>query len=141
MSASAAIIELVREALKDPAVRAEVRAIIDETAKPANDVDLLVDAHEAGRILGMSPAAVRAAAYRKSIPCVRHGRLLRLVQEYFLVSCALRDIVRRHDATFGTFDNFADKNAIQLNDTHPALAVAELMRILVDEQAMPWERA
>jgi starch phosphorylase len=72
---------------------------------------------------------------------VRHGRVLRLVQEYFLVCCALRDIVRRHEATFGTFDNFGEKNAIQLNDTHPALAVAELMRILVDEQAMPWDRA
>jgi len=77
VSASAAIVELVREALKDPAVRAEVRAIIEEAPKPSNDVELLVDAHEAGRILGMSPAAVRAAAYRKSIPCVRHGRLLR----------------------------------------------------------------
>jgi hypothetical protein len=50
---------------------------IDEAPKPSNDVELLVDAHEAGRLLGMSPAAVRAAAYRKSIPCVRHGRLLR----------------------------------------------------------------
>ena len=56
------------------------------------------------------------------------------MQEYFLVACALRDIVRRHQAAFGTFDAFADKVAIQLNDTHPALAVAELMRILVDEQ-------
>ena len=72
---------------------------------------------------------------------VRHGRELRLVQEYFLVACALRDIVRRHHAVFGTFDNFADKVAIQLNDTHPALAVAELMRILVDERAFGWDRA
>jgi starch phosphorylase len=72
---------------------------------------------------------------------VRHGRELRLVQEYFLVACALRDVVRRHEATFGTFDNFAGKVAIQMNDTHPALAVAELMRILVDEQGQPWERA
>jgi starch phosphorylase len=72
---------------------------------------------------------------------VRHGRELRLTQEYFLVCCALRDIVRRHEATFGTFDNFAEKNAIQLNDTHPALSVAELMRILIDEQAMEWDRA
>jgi glycogen phosphorylase len=72
---------------------------------------------------------------------VRHGRELRLVQEYFLVACALRDVVRRHDAVFGRFDNFAEKVAIQMNDTHPALAVAELMRILVDEQGQAWERA
>jgi glycogen phosphorylase len=72
---------------------------------------------------------------------LRHGRELRLVQEYFLVACALRDIVRRHGAIFGTFDNFADKAAIQMNDTHPALAVAELMRILVDEQGMAWAQA
>ncbi len=72
---------------------------------------------------------------------VEHGRELRLMQEYFLVACALRDVVRRHGAVFGTFDNLADKVAIQLNDTHPALAVAELMRILVDEKRMAWERA
>ena len=68
MTASAAIVELVREALKDPAVRAEVRAIMEEAPKPSNDVELVVDAHEAGRILGMSPAAVRAAAFTRASP-------------------------------------------------------------------------
>ena len=72
---------------------------------------------------------------------VEHGRELRLIQEYFLVACALRDLMRRHHATFGHFNNLADKLAIQMNDTHPALAVAELMRILVDEQHLTWERA
>jgi len=72
---------------------------------------------------------------------VEHGRELRLIQEYFLVACALRDLMRRHHATFGHFNNLADKLAIQMNDTHPALTVAELMRILVDEQHFTWERA
>ena len=69
------------------------------------------------------------------------GRELRLVQEYFLVACSLRDIVRRYQRDHQGFDRFADRVAIQLNDTHPALAVAELMRILVDEEAVPWEKS
>jgi starch phosphorylase len=72
---------------------------------------------------------------------VAAGRELRLVQEYFLVACALRDIVRRYQQGHGLFDLFPDKVAIQLNDTHPALTVAELMRILVDENDVPWEQA
>ena len=62
------------------------------------------------------------------------GRELRLMQEYFLVACAVRDIVRRYEQQHATFREFAGKVAIQLNDTHPALAVAELMRLLVDEK-------
>jgi glycogen phosphorylase len=69
------------------------------------------------------------------------GRELRLIQEYFLVSCAVRDIVRRYLQAHPTFDLFPTKVAIQLNDTHPALTVAELMRLLIDEQALPWELA
>jgi starch phosphorylase len=69
------------------------------------------------------------------------GKELRLLQEYFFVACALRDIVARYLATRRAFDSFPDKVAIQLNDTHPALAVAELVRIFVDEQNLPFERA
>lgn len=69
------------------------------------------------------------------------GRELRLVQEYFFVACAIRDIIRRYLKKNSTFDNFPDKVAIQLNDTHPALAVAELMRVLYDENNLPWEKA
>ena len=61
-----------------------------------------------------------------------NGRELRLRQEYFLVSASLQDILRRHLRTHGTLNNFADKVAIHLNDTHPALAIPELMRILID---------
>jgi starch phosphorylase len=69
------------------------------------------------------------------------GQELRLVQEYFLVACTLRDIVRRFEQQHDRFQDFPAKVAIQLNDTHPALAVAELMRILVDEKSLEWEEA
>jgi starch phosphorylase len=69
------------------------------------------------------------------------GRELRLIQEYFLVACAVRDVVRRYRRDHDTFDAFADQVAIQLNDTHPALTIAELMRLLVDENDLPWEKA
>ncbi len=72
---------------------------------------------------------------------VASGRELRLLQEYFLVACAVRDIFKRYREAHDSLDQFASKVAIQLNDTHPALTVAELMRILVDEERLPWESA
>lgn len=70
-----------------------------------------------------------------------NGRELRLRQEYFLVSASLQDILRRHERTHGTIDNLADKVAIHLNDTHPTLAIPELMRILIDEKGYEWQHA
>jgi glycogen phosphorylase len=69
------------------------------------------------------------------------GRELRLRQEYFFVSCSIQDIVRRHLLKNGTIDNLSEKAAIQLNDTHPAVAIAELMRVLIDEQNVGWDAA
>jgi glycogen phosphorylase len=69
------------------------------------------------------------------------GQELRLVQEYFLVACALRDIVKRYERDHDDLDAFASKVAIQLNDTHPTLAIAELMRFLIDERDLPWDAA
>jgi starch phosphorylase len=69
------------------------------------------------------------------------GEELRLRQEYFFSSASLQDLVRRHIKTFGSLEGLADKTAIQLNDTHPAIAVAEMMRILVDLHATPWAEA
>src|SRR5512139_128584 len=69
------------------------------------------------------------------------GRELRLKQEYFLVSASLQDIVRRHLREQGRLDNFGDKNVVHLNDTHPALAPAELMRLLHDVHGLDWDTA
>ena len=68
--------------------------------------------------------------------CTPEGQELRLRQEYFFTSASLQDLIRRHLDEFGTLDNLADHAAVQLNDTHPAVAVAELMRLLVDEHEM-----
>ena len=72
---------------------------------------------------------------------VLSGKELRLTQEYFLVACALRDILRHYLASHTGFDSLPAKVAVQMNDTHPSLCVAELMRLLVDEQQMDWDRA
>ena len=69
------------------------------------------------------------------------GKLLRLKQQYFFVACSIADIVRRYKRMHTTFDALPDKVAIQLNDTHPAVAVAELMRVLVDEELVDWDTA
>ncbi|GIE41273.1 glycogen/starch/alpha-glucan phosphorylase [Actinoplanes lobatus] len=69
------------------------------------------------------------------------GRELRLKQQYFLVSCSLRDIIRRFRLRNEGWAEFADKTVIQLNDTHPTIAIAELMRLLVDEYEVEWEEA
>ncbi len=70
-----------------------------------------------------------------------NGKELRLVQQYFFVSCSLRDIIRRWRSDNGDWADFPDRVAVQLNDTHPAVAVAELMRILVDEEHLDWDKA
>ncbi|HVI95008.1 MAG TPA: glycogen/starch/alpha-glucan phosphorylase, partial [Anaeromyxobacter sp.] len=69
------------------------------------------------------------------------GKELRLQQQYFFVSCSIHDIVMRHLRTHENFQSFPDKVAIQLNDTHPAVAIAELMRVLVDERDIEWDEA
>jgi glycogen phosphorylase len=69
------------------------------------------------------------------------GRELRLRQEYFFVAASVQDLVQRHMRTYGSVYTLPERAAIQLNDTHPSIAVAELMRILVDLQKIPWAAA
>ncbi|ERP39384.1 glycogen/starch/alpha-glucan phosphorylase [Chitinivibrio alkaliphilus] len=69
------------------------------------------------------------------------GKELRLKQQFFFTSASLQDIIRRHFKANDSLDNFAEKNAIQLNDTHPAIAVVELMRLFVDEYKLKWDHA
>jgi len=97
---------------------------------------------------GQHIAAVESRASIKNLSRVLYpddstwnGRELRLRQEYFLVSASLQDIIRRHKRTHSSLENLADKVAIHLNDTHPALAIPELMRILIDEEDFSWQKA
>src|SRR5229473_5606331 len=69
------------------------------------------------------------------------GKELRLKQQYFFVACSIADIVRRYLNTHSDFRDFPDRVAIQLNDTHPAISVVELMRVLVDEKQVSWDAA
>ena len=69
------------------------------------------------------------------------GKLLRLTQQYFLVSASLQSIIRDHMAVYRRIDNLAEKVAIHINDTHPALCIPELMRILMDEYFLSWDQA
>ena len=69
------------------------------------------------------------------------GKSLRLKQQYFFVSATIQSIMRKHRAQYGTLRNFHEKHVIQINDTHPALVIPELMRILLDEEGYSWENA
>ena len=69
------------------------------------------------------------------------GKELRLLQQYFFVACSLRDIIRRFQKDNSDWETFPDKVAIQLNDTHPAIGIPELQRLLVDEFGLPWKKA
>jgi starch phosphorylase len=69
------------------------------------------------------------------------GKRLRLSQQYFFVSCSIQDILRMHEMRGLAIEDLADSVALQLNDTHPAIGVAELMRILVDEKQLTWDAA
>ena len=69
------------------------------------------------------------------------GKRLRLEQQYFFVSCSLQDMIRTHVFLEGKLDNFHERFAAQLNDTHPSIGIAELMRLLVDDYEMEWDKA
>jgi len=72
---------------------------------------------------------------------LEQGKELRLKQQYFLVAATLQDIMRRHKKQHSTMEGFADHVAMQLNDTHPSIAIAELMRLLLDVEILPWDQA
>jgi starch phosphorylase len=71
----------------------------------------------------------------------QQGKELRLQQQYFFVACSLQDIIRLHLRDHGTLDNLPEFAAMQMNDTHPAIAVAELMRLLIDDYHFEWDTA
>jgi starch phosphorylase len=105
---------------------------------------LSIDAFNSGDYVGAVADRARAEAISRLLyPSDESpaGQELRLRQEYFFSSAALQDLVRRHLRVYRDLASLPEKVAIQLNDTHPAIAVAELMRILVDLHEMPWEQA
>ena len=105
---------------------------------------LRLDAFNQGDHVGALVEQVRAEAISKVLyPSDESpaGQELRLRQEYFFVSASLQDLIFRHMRTYGEIRSLPDKVAIQLNDTHPAISVAELMRILVDVRELPWDEA
>lgn len=91
----------------------------------------------------MGAASISEAISKVLYPNDNHmqGKMLRLKQQYFLCAASISDITRRHITLYGTLDNFAEKNAIQINDTHPTLAIPELMRILLDDCGYSWEKS
>lgn len=107
---------------------------------PALDMSLF---NQGDYMRAMEQNAMAEVISKVLYPADNHpeGKSLRLRQQYFLVSASVQDIVHRHLRVFGTMDNFAEKVAVHLNDTHPTLAVPELMRILLDECGYGWDDA
>ncbi len=105
---------------------------------------LRLDAFNEGDHVGAMTDRVKAEAISKVLypsDATPAGQELRLRQEYFFAAASLQDLVRRHLKKYPDLTNLPDKAAIQLNDTHPAIAVIELMRILVDLNGMDWDAA
>lgn len=105
---------------------------------------ILLDRFNAGDHVGALAESARAETLSRVLyPADSHraGQELRLRQEHFWVSASLQDILQRHFSQYATFSNLGDKAAVHLNDTHPAIAVAELLRLLVDVHRMPFAEA
>ena len=111
-------------------------------AKSPKPIDM--DLFRRGNYLQASEEAAMAEVIAKVLyPEDNHyeGKSLRLKQQYFFVSATVQSIVRKHIQTYGTLTNFHEKNVIQINDTHPALVIPELMRILIDDAGLDWDVA
>lgn len=105
---------------------------------------ILLDRFNEGDHVGALEEAARAVAITRVLypnDATAAGQELRLRQEYFFSSASLQDIVRRHLQQYGDIGSLSDKVAIQMNDTHPAVSVAELMRLLIDEHNLEWDEA
>jgi starch phosphorylase len=106
--------------------------------------DLDMDSFNAGEYVRAVKDRIESETISKILypsDAVAAGRELRLVQEYFLVACAVRDFTRRFEKSCTDYTRLPEFAAVQMNDTHPALTVAELMRILVDEKRLSWDAA
>ncbi len=112
------------------------------SAQPIDPI--LLDAFNAGDHIGALRESNKAEAITRVLypaDATAAGQELRLRQEYFFSSASMQDILRRHLQQYGDFSNLADKVAIQLNDTHPAISIAEMMRLLVDTHGIEFDMA
>ena len=108
--------------------------------KPELDMGLF---NSGAYIKAMEQSAMAEAISKVLYPAdnTQEGKSLRLRQQYFLVSASVQDIIQRHLTKYGTLDNLPDKVAIHINDTHPTMAIPELMRIMLDECGYDWDTA
>lgn len=108
--------------------------------KPELDMGLF---NSGSYIKAMEQSAMAEAISKVLYPAdnTQEGKSLRLRQQYFLVSASIQDIIQRHLTKYGTLDNLSDKVAIHINDTHPTMAIPELMRIMLDECGYDWDSA
>lgn len=108
--------------------------------KPELDMGLF---NSGAYIKAMEQSAMAEAISKVLYPAdnTQEGKSLRLRQQYFLVSASIQDIIQRHLTAYGTLDNLPEKVAIHINDTHPTLAIPELMRIMLDECGYTWDAA
>ena len=108
--------------------------------KPDFDMKLF---NEGSYVKAMEQTAMAEAISKVLYPADNspEGKSLRLRQQYFLVSASIQDIIQRHLTKYGTLDNLPDKIAIHINDTHPTMAIPELMRIMLDECGYGWDEA
>ena len=108
--------------------------------KPELDMGLF---NSGSYIKAMEQSAMAEAISKVLYPAdnTQEGKSLRLRQQYFLVSASIQDIIKRHLTRYGTLDNLPDKVAIHINDTHPTMAIPELMRIMLDECGYSWDAA
>lgn len=110
------------------------------SVKPELDMSLF---NQGSFIKAMEQSAMAEAISKVLYPADNspEGKSLRLRQQYFLVSASIQDIIQRHLTKYGTLDNLAEKIAIHINDTHPTMAIPELMRIMLDECGYDWDTA
>ena len=108
--------------------------------KPELDMALF---NQGSYIKAMEQSAMAEAISKILYPADNspEGKALRLRQQYFLVSASIQDIIQRHLTKYGTLDNLPEKVAIHINDTHPTMAIPELMRIMLDECGYGWDEA
>jgi len=117
-------------------------AVLRLWSAKADEIDM-TSFNEGNYLMAMEQKAMAEVISKVLYPSDNHpeGKSLRLRQQYFLVSASVQDMVSWHLRNYGSLKNFAEKNAIHINDTHPTLAIPELMRILLDECGYGWNDA